>query len=677
MTGAMAMPKRTELRVSRLTLVDYITSWAQIEDKDMLARVVKEFANEIEKEKLVQGDIVIAKVPKNWNPMRTDSIIDPNHHEFDEGTFLFGRYCREADVLGINCYVYLMPDETNAVCVPHSRVVSLATIGISLPDRSKLERMVTNPFDAFSTELRQAVKDTTRDKLSDLGLDPDIINQSLNFNGVRCIGLDELTTLKAQLCAFDGKEPFLKEIDRVSSYFSQFFANYLKKVFLNESRGNHQLYFTRDQSFKDYTLSSTIIEYNNLFGGGNNNNNKEINATTTEEEFIKQNNAIKIQLQQQQQTSTTTEGECLDNNNNNNRKEDNSCTTKYFSMIKKQYTKFKPFLPTIRSLVSDLENGRIMCLRAKDSLQGLISECDLAIDTVNTDNLRLLDGSKKKELTTWWLQIIGGSVSSYLTDRGFDPSAVPDNYIDERPASLSMVKENLRIVNLVLKPSTQYDIEHRLNYLTLPLKVKIYHRIDQFLLSAEILLFDRLKRNKKLLEELIINGSNEQQKEQGKVPQPVKVADIDSISREELEDYFDLKKLLTLSKSRMQSDSTLAPELQIVSIWYNLIEDIMYIREMKNLEEHFYSNDILLEVSHPITNEKFTLSNIVPITGLVFSRLLRIKHELRTVLEVHGEKQISTRSLFPNVVHHGVIIGKKDDKDREKEKDRDKDKDRD
>eukprot|EP01133_Synstelium_polycarpum_P008393 gene8393-9874_t len=582
---------RWELRISRPSLIENISTWATLDDKELLSRTVREFAAQLERERMSEGDIVIVKLPKGWDVSENgiSTIIDPNHHEFDEGSFLFARYQREADALGINCFVHLVADEDQSRCVrvPHSRVVSLNMIDIAI-DRNKMERLITNPYDAFISELRSAVKDTTKHTLASHGFNVGLIGQGLNFNGVRCVSIEELNHLKTSISALRGNEEFLNEIDQLSGTYTQLFAQYLKCVYMNESKGSFQLYSTKDEhqasEAHDDEERLLVAEYNAMFAQPQ---SALCPARSTE--------VVTRPLE--------------------------PCT-RFFSSIRKQYTKFKPYLPMVRSLVGDIEHGKMFCLRAKDSLQGLITECDLAIDTIGTGNVKLLDGSKKKELTNWWLQTISSTVDSYLQEKGFDSDAVPNNYIDEAPASLSKVRENLRIVNLVLKPSTQVDIEERLKELFAPLKKRIYLKIDEFLSLGENLLYDKLKKNKSLFGE----GS-----------------DLDVGL-----DKVDLRAVLMILK-QISSD-----------VLSNLIEDILYIRDMKYLEEKFYSEEVLSEVAQPVSNERLSLSNIVPITGLVFSRLLRIKHELRTVLEVHDCKVVA-KSPFPNLGHHGVIIGKKDE----------------
>jgi hypothetical protein len=45
----------------------------------------------------------------------------------------------------------------------------------------------------------------------------------------------------------------------------------------------------------------------------------------------------------------------------------------------------------------------------------------------------IFDGSKKRSLTQWWLELIETEVDNYLNKIGCDLSAVPFHYIDHPP----------------------------------------------------------------------------------------------------------------------------------------------------------------------------------------------------------------------------------------------------
>ncbi|GAM22175.1 hypothetical protein SAMD00019534_053500 [Acytostelium subglobosum LB1] len=609
-TSSSRFASRWDLRISRQSLIENITSWGRsIDDKDLL-RQIKEFAQHLEKEKLSPSDVVVIKIPKNWSaPESGHVVIDPNHQEFDGGSFIFARYVKEADPLGLSCYVHIQPDERTTIRIPHSRVVSLAMIDFVIPqlqsgDR-KLEKFITNPLDAFTTELQTAVKDTTRQYLMSQGYNVNLLSHGN-------MSLDQLTQLKTQITALSGTETFFLSIDQMSSQFISFFSQYLKKVYMHESKGDFQIYIasnavsttagTQSGSGADDLAKHLVVEYNHTVASISSSNLHQMLSAmdlVTEDEYLTAANKAAANF------------------------------TKHFAQLRQQYNKFKPYLPSLRQLISDIDNGRVLCLRAKDTLPVLVDEIDLAISRINVDYNAIYNGTKKSELMKWWLGLIGTSVDTYLQSKGFYKDVVPTNYIDTPPTSISKVKENLRIVNLVLRPSVQEDMDDRLKHLMAPLKKNIYQSLDEFLCLAQNLLFDLLKNSKHFGEE----------------------------SRE-FERPQDLDLHVVLEAIQKLPNGTGDDQTFKMA---SLIKDILYIREMKHLEEKYYSNEILTVSQQPLA-EKQPLSDCVPITGLIFSRLLRTKHELRTVLEVFDQR-VSARSPFPNVGHHGVIIGKKQDND--------------
>ncbi|KAF2072650.1 hypothetical protein CYY_006029 [Polysphondylium violaceum] len=675
-----------DLRISRSSLIDNITTWGQIENKDSLMKVVKEFSKHLENEKYKEGDIIIAKLPKNWNdkqqassvndPLSSSSstpllgvISDSNHHEFDEGSFILGRFIKEADPLGLNCLIYIQADELKPLRIPTSRLVSFRILDIIVPsEKNRIERLITNPFDAFITELRSAVKETTKARLAERGYNVALIGQGLLFNGVQCSNIEGLNKLRKMISSFDSLPEYLTSIDTFSHEATQFFLKYLKSLYMSEMNGNHCIYFNREETLNHPIINLDIIqietmsyEYDLLHNSSNLNNAYNSNSS---------------------------------NSNSGNSNLDQDPSFKYFSSLKNQYIKFKPYLPNIKSMINEIETGRKYCITAKDSLTGLVSECDLAIDTINNTNTRIFDSTKKRELTNWYLQLIRETIDSYLKETGYDGNAVPENYIDRPPQSLSKVRENLRIVNLVLKPNNKVEFEHRLQRLILPLKKKIYAGIDEFLSAAEILFVEKLKEHKAMLESysdefvivddiqecdlrstlallksvyLIISNSPVLTPTGGNNNNPGS-----SSSSPVSQSSSPLYTTASTSPSSPLSFSTLSNALRsssggldqpiiatgvpgnhipIVLKLYNLVEDIVYIREMRSLEEKFYSNEILSECTW--VNDKQqqqqnqALSNIVPITGLIFSRLLRLKHELRTVLEVWESNKLPINNYVP------------------------------
>ncbi|EGC38690.1 hypothetical protein DICPUDRAFT_86409 [Dictyostelium purpureum] len=750
-----------DLRISRSSLISHIESWSNIENKELLFKTVKEFSKQLESEKFNEGDIIIAKLPKGWihnkNNYYTQSIPqlsllqppqqqqqqpnnlppsflnnvstspnlksiqqnnqqqnnynqqnqqnnnillnDPNHHEFDEGSFILGRYIKEADPLGLNCFIYLQPDETHPIKIPLSRIVSLKALDITLPtdaSKSRIERLITNPFDAFTSELRQAIKDTLKSRLLERGYDVDLIAQTLHFNGSKCVSLEDLENVRRKLLAIEHEFPsYLESINQLSYQHIQHFSQYLKKIFIQEIKGQHNLFYNQQKHQQQQQHQDLLAQQEEELSVFVNEFNQLINHQPSI--IINHPQPISATL------SSSSLNSLFDNYNNNNNDS--------FSLIKKQYIKFKPYLPTLRMMIKDLENeGKKYSISAKDALQVLLSECDLAIETVLTFNSKITDGSKKKEITNWYLQLIRDSIDSYIRGLGYDPHALPENYIDEPPKSLSKVRENLRIINIVLKPQTISEMDQRLNSLIIPLKKKIYHSLDEFLFSAEILLNDKLRENKSLFSSNLelVNEIFEKENDGSRFyyietealkpiitflksiynntpsttnptncnqslsspPPATSTSSSSSVSPIALNNVkinsspsnsftnFSLSSPIDQNNPNHSNNPTMGHYQQkhqqtvgnLLKLIY-LIEDIIYIRDMKYLEEKFYNSQILMEktmISQNDLKNNQSLSQIVPITGLVFSRILRLKHELRTVLEVWDikfEQKINNNGL--------------------------------
>jgi hypothetical protein len=58
----------------------------------------------------------------------------------------------------------------------------------------------------------------------------------------------------------------------------------------------------------------------------------------------------------------------------------------------------------------------------------------------------LVDGTKKKEITDWWLSHIEESANDFLSDRGYVMDALPYNYLDVPPRDFDAVRGNLKIL---------------------------------------------------------------------------------------------------------------------------------------------------------------------------------------------------------------------------------------
>jgi len=169
---------------------------------------------------------------------------------------------------------------------------------------------------------------------------------------------------------------------------------------------------------------------------------------------------------------------------------------------------------------------------------------------------------------------------------------VPDNYIEEMPTSIAVVRRNLRIVISILNPD-EVESDNLQKKLIGPLKSEIYSKIDLFLANADVVLQEQVQNHFPLHRNQVSSP-----------PCGDASAHLHTLLRDQLKNL----------------DPNLAQWVK------NILDDIDYIKQMKVLEEQFYDP----ESKKPGTG----LSHIVPITGLIMGRFNRVENELRTVLNV-------------------------------------------
>ncbi|KAH3746055.1 hypothetical protein Pelo_12539 [Pelomyxa schiedti] len=223
----------------------------------------------------------------------------------------------------------------------------------------------------------------------------------------------------------------------------------------------------------------------------------------------------------------------------------------------------------------------------------------------------ITSGAKKHGLTQWWLNLIESKVEEWLEHRGYDTSALPYNYIDQRPKSLEALSRDLEIIHQLLSDTpTSSELKRDL---VASLRKVIYKRIDDYVELLESFLRYLLQSRKS----------------------------INELSPEQLQ---------TLLNSLPHEDSEIAIES---------MRDLEYIREMKRLEKLVFGdpvpshNDTLLyeklsastvcctgsaesSAACHSTSKGGTsdpgLAHIVPVTGLIFNHLSRMENELKTAL---------------------------------------------
>jgi len=183
------------------------------------------------------------------------------------------------------------------------------------------------------------------------------------------------------------------------------------------------------------------------------------------------------------------------------------------------------------------------------------------------------------------------------------------------------IRKNLQIISVVLNPNEdKYNVKELLEML----KRRIYPQIHNF------------------IEESLVILSHHFQWQEGQL----KLEDLERLKQMKF-DEFKKKKTRELKQSEPQPFSPhksepvigrLSLELQDCNFlvppeerWaFDLMMDLEYLHTMVKLESGTISNENG-SVSHR------TVSQIVPITGLIISRFVRLEKELQTVLETWGE----------------------------------------
>jgi hypothetical protein len=120
----------------------------------------------------------------------------------------------------------------------------------------------------------------------------------------------------------------------------------------------------------------------------------------------------------------------------------------------------------------------------------IFENCDCILHHISDRINRIMDGSMKRSLTDWWLNEIESHVDHFLFSNGFVLDAVPEDYTNRPPQDMSLVLENLRIIQDILDPVNEEKF--RIKEFVIALKDMIYVRIDAFTTEVESVLKEEL-----------------------------------------------------------------------------------------------------------------------------------------------------------------------------------------
>lgn len=196
-----------------------------------------------------------------------------------------------------------------------------------------------------------------------------------------------------------------------------------------------------------------------------------------------------------------------------------------------------------------------------------------AFARLNQESERIMDGTRKAEMSSTWLTNVREAVNQLLDGRGYDPNASPHDYISCAPKSLAAIRINLNILQGLL---TNRDKSNALAIVSQGLRERIYPGCQKFVDEAILVLVSQLRCTL--------------------LPEKDAVA--------QLKEIIDAK-----SKA---NDTSLDKRVK------DVLSDILYLREMRRLEDHPQEKN----------------PHIVPVSGLVISSIVRKEKEMATIIEV-------------------------------------------
>jgi len=146
------------------------------------------------------------------------------------------------------------------------------------------------------------------------------------------------------------------------------------------------------------------------------------------------------------------------------------------------------FIPVKQTNLSLLES---ICMEdlIKRRFNKLAEYCGNALNYLENQKVLVVNGTKKHEITQWWLQVISDNVRSFLQGISYDFTAVRYDYIETPPDDLVAVRKNLQVVRAILNTKEdKYNVQGLLKSI---LSV-VYPKIDLFIKNACVTLCDKI-----------------------------------------------------------------------------------------------------------------------------------------------------------------------------------------
>eukprot|EP01088_Endostelium_zonatum_P011885 TRINITY_DN2603_c0_g1_i1.p1 TRINITY_DN2603_c0_g1~~TRINITY_DN2603_c0_g1_i1.p1 ORF type:complete len:902 (-),score=251.77 TRINITY_DN2603_c0_g1_i1:112-2817(-) len=239
------------------------------------------------------------------------------------------------------------------------------------------------------------------------------------------------------------------------------------------------------------------------------------------------------------------------------------------------------------------------------------------LDAIAILKKNVLEGTKKKDLSEWWLTLIKDECDKFLERRGFVMDAIGANYLEIPPENPAAIKANVGLIKEILDPKR--DVHGVKKNLIERLKDTIYPEIDRYVGDVEIVLAEELDWED-WWEEKYNTATTPKFNNNNNTNNTGSSNNSSSGSSSGNGKEMDMDEARARWEERVKTGKWKKKKEEEID---EMIKDIEYLKEMKRLEKKENSNEKIL--------------NIVPVTGLIVGRFYRLDNELRTCIEVWSD----------------------------------------
>jgi len=251
----------------------------------------------------------------------------------------------------------------------------------------------------------------------------------------------------------------------------------------------------------------------------------------------------------------------------------------------------KMFIPLRNQAMDELKRYRAhLSVLIKWRLQNLVTQANFTLDELRKRVFRVIDGTRKNELTDWWLAHIERKTDLFLLSRGYVKDAVPDNYLQAPPNDMQAVEDNLKLIAEILDPLND---AHDIISFVYSLRHEIYEKMNVFARELKLVISMEF--------------------------------DLDP-------NQWDQDSVRELIMARLRDTS----QIDRITLNYMLsaLADLQYLHEMKQLEAGFSCKKTSSTGDEETNPGGFVMTNVVPVSGLIMARFHMIRNECMTVVEL-------------------------------------------